>query len=194
MRQLYYYRFQRITKGEDADCYHHKLFVRQEKSWAQRIIRSNRKDKKSTSHADTKIYQELSGRNYKYDIHNGETSYYENATPISDPNTMLVSGSVSNDNGLLDNKDSETTQELAHNPCSVNTLDQNLIVPLDSGSYKMSKMPTNTLSDDIKEAKKEKDTEVDLYSPNLEQTSIFMDNFGDDVQFSLVLQSLCLIF
>ena len=49
MRQLYHYRFQRITKGEDVGCYHHELFVRQEKSLAQGIVRSTKKGNKKMS-------------------------------------------------------------------------------------------------------------------------------------------------
>ena len=188
MRQLYHYSFQRITKGEDAGCYHHKLFVRQEKSLAQEIIRSTRKNskKKSTSHTNTNVYPDLSG----HDSHKVETSFYINAAPKSDPNTSMTffSGSETNDLGLLGVKDPKTTQELER--ASMKT---NYIVPLDNGRYNMSKIPTSASIGDIEEGKEEIETEVDLYSPNLKQTSIFMETFEDDLQFSLVLQSLCLM-
>ena len=190
MRQLYYYGFQRITEGEDTDCYHHKLFVREEKSWAQGIARSTRKgnNKKSTSHTDTNIYPELNGRDHKHDIHKGEISYYVNTATMSDPKTSTgFSLSQNYANGLFVNKDSKKNGDLEYNET---TVEQNLNVSLDNGSYNMSKVLTSASPLDIQGQKKEKDTEVDLYSPNLKRTSIFMKTVEDDLQFSLVLQSL----
>ena len=66
-----------------------------------------------------------------------------------------------------------------------------------SSSYNMqssivqsSSISLCSLADDNTEKMNTRDTEVDLYAPNLKRTSIYMDTLEDDLQFSLVLESL----
>ena len=196
MRQLYYYSFQRITNGEDLGCYHHKKFVRQEKSWARGIIRSTRKgnDKTPSSHTVAYVHPEFIGRDHKYGIHKVETSSYVNEVPVSYPNTnMTLNGSQTNVTGLLDNKDFKLIQESADNTYYKKISEQTLNVTLENRSCEVSKTQPSTLLGEVEEVAKAKETEVDLYSPNLEQTSIFMETVEDDLEFSLVLQSLRLM-
>ena len=53
-----------------------------------------------------------------------------------------------------------------------------------------SSMTLFSLAGDNAETMSARDTEVDLYAPNLRPTSIYMETLEDDLQFSLVLESL----
>ena len=53
-----------------------------------------------------------------------------------------------------------------------------------------SRMKPSSLAGDNVEKTNTRDTEDDLYAPNLRPTSIYMETLEDDLQFSLVLESL----